>query len=102
MMGGTCKRRLMLSRLQLAVGPGSFLLTIVGVMLKYRLFDVDGEEKRTFCPPVTRRTAGSQRKGGAGGPLSGFTFIVIFAEVETNQSNGETATCKTEQKIQNW
>ena len=45
----------MLSRLQLAVGPGSFLLTIVGVMLKYRLFDVDGEEKRTFCPPVTRR-----------------------------------------------
>ena len=60
------------------------------------------QKKRTFCPPVTRRTAGSQRKGGAGGPLSGFTFIVIFAEVETNQSNGETATCKTEQKIQNW
>ena len=81
----------MLSRLQLAVGPGSFLLTIVGVMLKYRLFDVDGEEKRTFCPPVTRRTAGSQRKGGAGGPLSGFSFIVIFAKVETNKSNGETS-----------
>ena len=40
---------------------------------------------------MTRRTAGSQRKGGAGGPRSGLTFIVIFAKVETNKSNGETS-----------
>ena len=60
------------------------------------------QKKRTFCPPVTRRTAGSQRKGVVGGPLSGFTFIVIFAKVETNKNNGKRPTCKTEQKIQNW
>ena len=46
----------MLSRLQLALGPGSFFVNNqCGVMLKYRLFDVDGEEKRTFCPPSDKK-----------------------------------------------
>ena len=34
------------------------------------------QKKRTFCPPVTRRTAGSQRKGVVVGPLSDFTYTL--------------------------